>query len=294
MSLENIFAAKAARVPEATSYLPPLPPCEVTGTPLPVSIAQQTIEAPLPPSISESSSTQQTIPLGVTLSPEQWAAYSNTQARIAELESAEQRRHAEAQAAEVKALQAKGQIEQAFNLQREQARLEIESTQKRLKDTEERAKRYALDGELARSLAAQPLVAGGAEQLTQLWRSQFTVEPQGDSFAVQAPGFQPVGQWIAAQLGRPEYSHFLRPNNPGGGTQSGAQGTQGLPTTPTQSAAAPVPQNMSEAILMQIASQQKSTADPRLSGATQAQADGTVIRQQAAAFGLRPYPPKTA
>jgi hypothetical protein len=294
MSLENIFAAKAATVPEATSYLPPLAPCEVTATPLPITIAQQTIQATLPPSIPESSSTQQTTPVGVTLTSEQWASYSNTQARIAELEGAEQRRRAEAQTAEVKALQAKGQIEQAFNLQREQARLELESERKKLQQTEERAKRYALDGELARSLAAQPLVAGGAEQLTQLWRSQFTVEPQGDSFAVQAPGFQPVGQWIAAQLGRPEYSHFLRAQNPGGGTQGGPPGTQGLPTAPGQAAAPPVPQNMSEAILMQMAAMQKSTADPRLSGATQADADGKVIRQQAAAFGLRPYPPKTA
>ena len=109
------------------------------------------------------------------------------------------------------------------------------------------------------------------------------------------PDFQPVGAWIAAQLGRPEYAHFLRPNNPGGGTQGGPPGTQGLPTTPAQTAPAAVPQNMSEAILMQMAAIQKSTIDPLRAGATIANADGSVSRQSAPGFGLRPYhPSKTA
>ena len=288
MSLENNFAANVAA---AMGYVPPLAPAAVTTTPPPDTTTQQTTQVISPQSAPVAPSAQQTVPTGITLTAEQWAAYTSTQSRIAELEEVERRRANDAQAAEVKALQAKGQIEQAFALQRQQAQLELEAERKRLKDTEDRAKRYALDGELARSLASQPLVAGGAEQLTQLWRNQLSVEPQGDSFAVQAPGFQPVSSWIAVQLGRPEYAHFLRSQNTGGGTQGGPPGTQGLMTTTPQSPPPVQPKNMSEAIMMQIAAQQKNTANPLLSGATQEQADGSVTRQPALGFGLRAYPP---
>ena len=98
--------------------------------------------------------------VGITLTTEQWSDYTKAQARIAELEEIERRRGAEAQAAEIKALQAKGQIEQAFNLQREQARLQLDAERKKLKETEERAKRYALDGELARALGGATAGSG--------------------------------------------------------------------------------------------------------------------------------------
>ena len=144
MSLENIFTAKPPTVAEATGFVPPLAPGEITAIPSPVTTAQQTIQATSPPLIPVSSTTQQTAPVSITLTAEQWAAYTSTQSRVAELEEVERRRAAAAQAAEVKALQAKGEIEQAFNLQREQARLEIEAERKKLKATEDRAKRYAL------------------------------------------------------------------------------------------------------------------------------------------------------
>ena len=121
-----------------------------------------------------------------------------------------------------------------------------------------------LDGELARALATQPLVAGGADQLSQLWRSQFSVESQGDTFAVRAPDFQPVGTWIAAQLGRPEYAHFLRAQNPVGGTAGGPPGSQGAPTPAANPVVADGPKNLSEAVLLTIAALEKSKADPRL------------------------------
>ena len=100
---------------------------------------------------------------------------------------------------------------------------------------EERAKRYALDGEVSRVLASQPLVPGGAEQLTQLWRSQFVVEPQGDSFTVRTPTFQSVGDFVTAQLARPEYAHFIRASNPGGGTAGTTGAHQAAPTAPANS-----------------------------------------------------------
>jgi hypothetical protein len=263
MSVENIFAANTA-VSATTGYVPPLTPAAVTTVPMPVTSTQQTTQVLLPMSAPKAPPVPQPALPGITLTAEQWAAYTSTQNRIAELEEVEQRRAADAHVAEVKALHAKGQIEQAFNLQREQARLELEAERKKLKGTEDRAKRYALDGELARALAAQPLVAGGAEQLTQLWRSQFTVEAQGDSFAVRTPDFQTVGTWIVAQLGRPEYAHFLRAQNPGGGTAGGTPSTQGLPTAPAQAAVDAGPKNLSEAVLMTMAAMEKSKVDPRL------------------------------
>jgi hypothetical protein len=281
MSIENIIAANAAATAPLTASEPALAPVDAPGAAINSAATQHgATVAPLQPATAT----------GITLTPEQWAAYSSTQSRLAELEELERRRAADAQAAEIKALQAKGQIEQAFNLQREQARLELEAERKKLREVEDRAKRYALDGELARTLAEKPLVPGGAEQLTQLWRGQFSVEAQGDTFAVRAPDFQPVGPWIAAQLGRPEYAHFLRPQNPGGGTVSGPM-AQGGPTPPAQPPAAEQPRNLGEAIAMQMANIAKQTAtNATRSGGSTLNEDGAITRLPAAGFGLRSTP----
>ena len=189
MSIENIIAANATATAPLSASAPALAPVDAAGAAINPAATQAGAFV---------ATSQPTTAAGITLTPEQWAAYTSTQSRLAELEEIERRRAAEAQAAEIKALQAKGQIEQAFNLQREQARVEVETERKKLRELEDRAKRYALDGELARALAEKPLVPGGAEQLTQLWRGQFSVEAQGESFAVRAPDFQPVGAWEPA------------------------------------------------------------------------------------------------
>jgi hypothetical protein len=261
MSLEAINSI-AAQVAAATGAPPPAGTPLQPLTPPPAASATTALVTETAPAQVAAA----TKPVGITLTPEEWTAYSSTQARVAHLEDLERKRLADAQAAEVKALQAKGQIEQAFNLQREQARLEIEAERNKLKATEDRAKRYALDGELARALAVQPLVEGGNEQLSALWRSHFTVEPQGDTYVVRTPDMQPVGQWIAAQLAQPKFSHFLRPQNPNGGTQGGAQGAQGTPTPAAQGAGAvdTSKMNLSEAVLLTVAAREKNGADPRL------------------------------
>ncbi len=112
----------------------------------------------------------------------------------------------------------KGEVEEALRILREQSEQQVQAERARFTQVEERAKRYALDGELSRALAACNLVPGGAEQLTQLWRNQFLVDAQGDSFAVRTPTFQSVGDFVHQQLARPEYAHFVRAQNPGGGT----------------------------------------------------------------------------
>ena len=118
------------------------------------------------------------------------------------------------------------------------------------------------------SLASQPLVPGGAEQLTQLWRNQFVVEPQGDSFTVRTPTFQSVGDFVQAQLARPEYAHFIRASNPGGGTAGTTGAHQAAPTSPATPAAPVQPKNFGEAIILQMQESQKNQpTDPRLNPA---------------------------
>ena len=125
---------------------------------------------------------------------------------------------------------------------------------------EERAKRYALDGELSKALASQPLVPGGAEQLTQLWRNQFQVEPQGESFHVRTPTFQSVGDFVGAQLARPEYAHFVRAQNPAGGT-AGTTGAHQAAPTPASPAATHDAKEFGEAIILQMQEMAKEPAE---------------------------------
>jgi hypothetical protein len=286
MSIEDIFPANAALV-AATSHVPPHASTAVSTSLRPITTSQQATQVISPTLISTAPVDQAAMPAGITLTPEQWAVYTSTHARIAELELAEQKRAAEADAAEVKALQAKGQIEAAFNLQREQARQELEAERKKLRETQDRAKRYALDGELARALAAQPLVPGGADQLTQLWRHQFTVEAQGDTFTVRTPDFQPVGTWIAAQLGRPEYAHFLRAQNTSGGT-AGTTSTQSVQNSGTADPTT-TPRNLGDAIVAHMTDiAKRHTSDAIRTGGAKLGENGQVIKERAAGFGLRP------
>ncbi len=212
----------------------------------------------------------------VVIPLEQLNVFTAMQARLAEVEEQQQRRDEAARAEQVQILAAKGQVEQALRAQREQAERDLQAERAARVQVEERAKRYALDGELVRALASQPLVPGGAEQLAQLWRDQFLVEPQGNSFNVRSKDFRPVGEFIGALLDRPEYAHFLRAQNPAGGT-GGGTGVQSVQTSPANPIPQVEPKNMSEAVLMQMAAMQKVQANPQL--------NPTVP------FGLRPLTP---
>jgi hypothetical protein len=184
------------------------------------------------------------------------------QARLVKVEEEQQKREAAAREEQVKILAAKGQVEEALRQQREEAQRAIEVERVQRAQTEERAKRYALDGELARALGSQPLVPGGAEQLTHLLRDHFVVEQTGNSFQVRTQDFRSVGDYIGAMLGRPEFAHFLRAQNPAGGT--GGAGTQSGPSSSPNPSSSVEPKNFSEAVLMQYAAATKQSADPRL------------------------------
>ena len=204
-------------------------------------------------------------PQTVTIPLEQLQTFTSVQARLAQLEAEQRSRDESARAEQVKLLAAKGEIENALRMQREEAQKALDMERSSRAAVEERAKRYALDGEVSRVLSSQPLVPGGAEQLTQLWRSQFVVEPQGDSFTVRTPTFQSVGDFVQSQLGKPEYAHFIRASNPGGGTAGATGAHQAAPTSPAAPAAPVHPKNFGEAIILQMQEAQKNQpSDPRL------------------------------
>jgi hypothetical protein len=214
-------------------------------------------------------------PQTITIPVEQFQEFAGLQARISQLEQEQKQRETAATEERIKLMTAKGEAEAAVKTLREQKEAELAAEKSARIGLEDRAKRYALDGELSRALASQPLVAGGAEQLTKLWRSEFTAEPQGDSFAVRTPTFQSVGDFVAAQLTRPEYAHFVRAQNPGGGTGAMNPAGQSAPTQPANSAAPPQPKTLSEAVILTMQERAKGTI-----------ADGRI--NPAVGFGLRP------
>jgi hypothetical protein len=214
-------------------------------------------------------------PQTVTIPLEQLQAFTAIQTRLAQIEADQRTREESAQREQAAILAKKGEVENALNLLRQQSDQAIANERAQRATIEERAKRYALDGEISRVLAGQPLVPGGAEQLTKLWRGEFTVEPQGDSFAVRTPTFQSVADYVADQLGRPEYAHFVRAQNPGGGTGAVNPAGQSAPTAPAAAAGPPQPKTLSDAVILAM-QQQSAARGPN---------DGRV--NPAAGFGLR-------
>lgn len=201
--------------------------------------------------------TQQT----VTIPLEQLQAFTSIQARLAEMEAAQRTQQDAAQQEQARILAQKGEVENALRMLREQSDQTLSAERQRLAQIEDRAKRYALEGEVSHALAGHSLVPGGAEQLSQLWRTQFVVDAQGDSFAVRTPTFQSVGEYVSQQLARPEYAHFLRASSQGG-TAMG-QTVQAAQTPPANLAPAPQPRNMGEAVILHMQGLQKAQGDAR-------------------------------
>jgi hypothetical protein len=177
------------------------------------------------------------------------------------MEAAQRAQQEAAQQEQARILAQKGDLENALRLAREQSEQALGAERQRLAQIEERAKRYALDGELSRALTSYNLVQGGAEQLAHLWRSQFVVDAQADSFAVRTPTFQSVNEFVSQHLARPEYAHFLRATTHGG-TATG-QTIQAAQTPPASPTPAPQPRNMGEAVILHMQGLQKAQGDAR-------------------------------
>lgn len=201
-------------------------------------------------------------PQTVTIPLEQLQAFTNIQARLAEHEERMRRETQESQRREAEVLAERGNLQDALRQLREQSEQQLNAERQKQTEIQQRAQQYALDSELSRTLAAENIVPGGVEQLTRLFRGEFVVEPQGHAFAVRTPTYQSVPDFIKAQLGRPEYAHFLRAQNPGGGTAAG-QPVQATQTPPANPAFAPQPRNMGEAVILHMQGLQKAQGDAR-------------------------------
>ncbi len=139
---------------------------------------------------------------------------------------------------------------------------------------------------ISEALSTVPLVPGTAAQVAKLLESDITLhtDPNTGQTVAVGPGLLPAAAHIHAQLSKPEWAHFLQPRNPHGGT-AGGSGVQSTPT-PAPWAQASVPQSLGEAVL--LAAQERTNApDPRTTGGTALNADGSVSRRPAASFGLK-------
>ena len=212
---------------------------------------------PAPASTPPAATTQQTVSIPL----EQLQAFTSIQARLAEMEAAQRAQQEATRQEQARILAQKGEVENALRMLREQSEQTLSAERQKFAQVEERAKRYALDGEVSRTLAAHNLVPGGAEQLAHLWRSQFVVDAQGESFAVRTPTFQTVGEFVSQQLARPEYAHFLRASTQGG--RPPARRSRRPRRPPPARYRRPQPRNMGEAVILHMQGIQKAQGDAR-------------------------------
>ena len=238
----------------------PLDPVPNPSTPATPAAAQAAAPAPgsnLNPNPDPSKPPEH--PSGtVTIPLEQLQAFTAIQTRLAKIEEENRVREAQAQQEQAAILAKKGEIENALDLLRKQSEKELAGARADKTMIEERAKRYAKDAEISRVLAGLPLVPGGAEQLTRLFQNEFQVEPQGDSFAVRTPQFQSVTDHVAILLGKAEYAHFLRAQNPTGGTGGVSPASQTAPTQAAQTAAPEAPKTLAEAVILHMKEMDKN------------------------------------
>jgi hypothetical protein len=218
----------------------------------------------------------------VTISAEQFESFRNLQTKVAELEAANLRREQEAKDKEINLLKEKGDAENAVKTLRDQKDMELREERSKFTQIEERAKRYALDGELSRALAAQPLVSpAAAAQLANIFRSEFGVQPEGDGFAVRTRMLQSVGDFVKEKLAHADYSHFVKAEQRGGTAGGGSSAALTAPTAPANGPAAPDLSKLtfSDAIILDMQAK-----------LTQRQAQPAAL-DRAQAFGLRPLAP---
>jgi hypothetical protein len=272
MSVETPNPAAPPATPAAAQVAAQAPP-----------VASPTQTSTTPPAAQVAAEAAKTI----SVSAEEWATILKTREELGKIQAQQREQEAKAREEQIKAMTTKGEIENAFKALRDDSEKQLQAERARLAEIENRAKRYALDGELARALASQPLVPGAADQLTRLFRSEFVVEPAGDSFKVQSSiGFQAPAEFIAAQLARPEYAHFVRAQNPGGGTAGTTGAHQAAPTSPANPVQDTPPRSLDEAILRMAIAKKAVSAPGNLTPGWKIDGE-TAARQEIPGWGLR-------
>ncbi len=117
---------------------------------------------------------------------------------------------------------------------------------------------------IAEALAGAPLVnKAAAAQLTALLDREITLttDPATGRQVAVGPGLVPAQQYIQGLLqGNPDYGHFLKAQNPAGGT--GGVGNQSVPTAPAWAAVEPPPATLSEAVIRDAQATPRGQATP--------------------------------
>lgn len=151
------------------------------------------------------------------------AQLAELQGAAAKLQSLESTRAAEVQAAETRAMLARGEVNAVT--QRHQSELQAVRDQ-----TKQLVARNALAG----ALAKHQLSLGSPEQLAVIWAKDVEVDESGGNFTARTRDYQPVDKWVSDQLAKPINSHFLATGHssaPGAGRpgHQGQQAPAGLP-----------------------------------------------------------------
>jgi hypothetical protein len=131
---------------------------------------------------------------------------------------------------------------------------ELAAARARVVQVEQADKAAHKTAAIAEALAGAPLVGkGAAAQLTALLEKEITLttDPSTGRQIPVGPGLVPAHQYIQGLLqNNPDYAHFLKANNPLGGT--GAVGGQSHPTAPAVwGGTEPAPATLGEAIMQQ-------------------------------------------
>ena len=121
---------------------------------------------------------------------------------------------------------------------------ELAAREQRLGELEQAVKSAVRDRELATALAGRPLVPGAAIQLIKLWREEFDIYEDGDSYKVSAKDGRSVDLAVSAWLASSAYSHFCLPTSRGG---TGARDANRPSNGAAPSAS---PKNLGESIVM--------------------------------------------
>jgi len=219
-------------------------PLDPTPTPTPPPVAPAVVSdaPPAAPAVPPP-------PPVVQIPQDELTTLRNSHVRLQELEAEARKREELLQQEKIKALTDKGQVEEAFKSMKAESEGKLRAESDARQRSEERAKRYALDNELAKAMSMHPLLPGTNEQLTSILRNQLQVEAQGDSYVVRTPAFVSAIDHVSQTLAKPEFAHFLRPHGAGG---AGAGGANAAPTPPANPAPAPQPKNFGEAIILQM------------------------------------------
>lgn len=204
--------------------------------------------------------------------------FTRMQNDVARLRTLEASRAAELLAADARAAIARGEVDAV-----------VRQTQQRVAEAEDRARGFAIESEIARSLSQHSLVAGGAAQVSALLKGHFTADPAGNSFAIRSRDGRAAADYVAAKLGSDEFAHFRSAGATGPANPATGQPTmQPSPpvTIPPQFAS---PTNFSEAMiaadLARRAQRQQWQSTPTTGWATDE--SGNPRKTAMPSFGLR-------